>query len=147
RVRRPSGGTGARDVGAGGPGEQRRDESSDRGSGREAKGRDARRVAQDARRFCWQLGGVVGLDPRPFSLRQLLWMAEGKQSEAWNHTANLLATHWRIAAGKRGRNIKPSQFHPFAKGLKRRLSRDESRARLNEMVASYAKSKSAKSRQ
>jgi len=41
-------------------------------------------------------------------------MADGKQREAWNHTAHLLAMlDNRLTFGKRDTASKPSDFHPF----------------------------------
>ena len=41
-------------------------------------------------------------------------MADGKQREAWNHTAHLLAMiDNRLSFGKRNSASKPSDFHPF----------------------------------
>ena len=34
----------------------------------------------DIWRLIWQLAGVVGLDPGPFTLRELVWMADAKQT-------------------------------------------------------------------
>lgn len=75
-------------------------------------------------------------------------MAEAKQAEAWNHTSSLLAWIVKVKAGKKGRSIKPQQFHPFAKKRKTKLSNEASRARLNQFVRQYdGKRKSTKSRE
>jgi len=43
-----------------------------------------------------------------------MFMVDGKQREAWNHTAHLLAMlDNRLTFGKRDRSSKPSDFHPF----------------------------------
>ena len=59
------------------------------------------------------MAGIIGLNPGPFTLRELVWMADGHQTEAWNHTAALLAmlanTH---RDPKKTRAFKPSDFHP-----------------------------------
>ncbi len=64
-------------------------------------------------------------------------MAEAKQSEAWNHTSSLIAWIVKVKLGKKGRAIKPQQFHPFAKKQKVRLSNEASRARLNQFARQY----------
>ncbi len=47
-------------------------------------------------------------------------MADGKQREAWNHTAHLLAMiDNRMTFGKRDTPSKPSDFHPFLQREKR----------------------------
>ena len=56
---------------------------------------------------------MIGLDPGQFTLRELLWMADSRQTDAWNHTAAVLAmlanTH---RDPKKTRPFKPSDFHP-----------------------------------
>jgi hypothetical protein len=48
-------------------------------------------------------------------------MADGKQREAWNHTAHLLAMlDNRLTFGKRDTSGKPSDFHPFLQREKRK---------------------------
>ncbi len=74
-------------------------------------------------------------------------MSEAKQSEAWNHTATLVAYVLKSQAGKKGRSIKPKQFHPFLGRQKKKLSNEASRARLNQFVGSFdGKRKSTTSR-
>ena len=34
---------------------------------------------------------MIGVDPGPFTLRELVWMADARQTDAWNHTAAVLA--------------------------------------------------------
>jgi hypothetical protein len=65
-------------------------------------------------------------------------MSEGKQSEAWNHTAAIRLDLWKIALAKKGRRLKLAHFHPFlSKSAKRRLTREESRARLKAFAESF----------
>ena len=56
---------------------------------------------------------MLSLDPGPFTLRELVWMADARQTDAWNHTAAVLAmlanTHRNP---KKARPFKPSDFHP-----------------------------------
>jgi len=46
------------------------------------------------------------------SPREALWMAEAKQSEAWNHTAALLCGMASMFSDK---PLSPIDFHPMAK--------------------------------
>ncbi len=39
----------------------------------------------------WELAGAVGLDPRPCTLRQLLWAYQGRARFEWSHTSALWA--------------------------------------------------------
>ena len=53
-------------------------------------------------------------------------MADGKQREAWNHTAHLLAMiDNRMTFGKRDSSSKPSDFHPFLQRDKQRKKEDD----------------------
>lgn len=62
-------------------------------------------------------------------------MADGARVEAWNHTASIVATLINTRAFRKGAAVSPAQMHPYAKSLpKRKLSREESRRRLHEMV-------------
>ncbi len=53
------------------------------------------------------------MDPGPFTLRELVWMADARQLDEWNHTAAVLAmlanTH---RDPKKTRPFKPADFHP-----------------------------------
>jgi len=53
------------------------------------------------------------VDPGPFTLRELVWMADARQLDEWNHTAAILAmlanTH---RDPKKTRPFKPAEFHP-----------------------------------
>lgn len=56
------------------------------------------------------------------TLRELVWMADGRQSEAWNHTASLLAMLANIYRDtkKRPRPFQMQNFHPhLAQAAKR----------------------------
>lgn len=59
----------------------------------------------------FRLAGIIGIDPGPRTLRELVWMADAKRSEAWDHTAELLALVANIFSKNK---IKSSAFHPFA---------------------------------
>ena len=51
-------------------------------------------------------------------------MADGKQREAWNHTAYVLAMlDNRLSLGKRDSSSKPADFHPYL--LREKKLRDE----------------------
>jgi hypothetical protein len=55
----------------------------------------------------------VGLSPDPFTLRELLWLAEG----AFNHTALLAAAIWSAnPCLKRPRVFGADEFNPYPPG-------------------------------
>lgn len=56
------------------------------------------------------------MNPGPLTLRELVWMAEARQSDAWNHTAALLALLANAHRDpKKTRPLKPIDFHPHRK--------------------------------
>jgi len=57
------------------------------------------------------MSGVVGVDPSPFTLRELSLMFESKLTDEWNRTASLMTLISNALAGK-GRKFKISDFHP-----------------------------------
>ena len=59
---------------------------------------------------------MIGVDPRPLTLRQLLWMAEGAQRERWARASaamSVLANCHRDP--KKGKAYTPADFDPYAK--------------------------------
>jgi hypothetical protein len=60
---------------------------------------------------------LVGLNPEPLTLRELLWMAEGRSRENWQHTSMLLTMLFNCNRDpKRSKPAKPSDFNPFCTG-------------------------------
>jgi hypothetical protein len=60
-----------------------------------------------------ELAGVIGVDPGPFTLRQLIVMAEAKSRQAWNHTSAILAMLANVHRdAKKTRAYRPADFHP-----------------------------------
>lgn len=48
-------------------------------------------------------------------MRELHWMADGRQRDQWNHTAQLLAMLYSAFRGKGQRTLGPADFHPLVK--------------------------------
>lgn len=42
-------------------------------------------------------------------------MAEGRQRESWNHTAQILAMLYNAHRDPKSRAMKPAEFHPLAR--------------------------------
>jgi len=60
-----------------------------------------------------ELAGVIGIDPRRFTLRQIVVMAEAKSRQAWNHTSAILAMLANVHRdAKKTRAFRPADFHP-----------------------------------
>lgn len=56
-----------------------------------------------------EIAGYVGVDPYDFTLRELLYMRDGKEEVAWWHTAAVRST---IANSQRDPKKKPSPYTP-----------------------------------
>ena len=58
---------------------------------------------------------MIGLDPLPWTYRELLWMSDGKSKEAWNHTADLLSLLANINRNTEVRSVPfgREHFHPY----------------------------------
>jgi len=63
----------------------------------------------------WQLAGVLGVMPGPLTLRELVWMAEARRREAWQHTSSMIATLANIHRDpkKKPRPYAASDFQPL----------------------------------
>jgi len=84
----------------------------------------------------FELAGFVGLDPRPFTLRELSQMAHGRAARAWDHTASTLAMLANVHRDpKRSRTCAPIDFHPF----ERRRRRGTSPAALRSLKGLFKK--------
>lgn len=69
----------------------------------------------------YHCAGVLGVDPSPFTLGELLFMAEARDRTIWNHTAALMMTLANIHRDPRQRR-KPyamEEFHPYMQGEKK----------------------------
>jgi len=63
-----------------------------------------------------QIAGVVGVDPGPLTLRELLWMHESRVRDQWNHTSSILALTANCHRDpKKTASFAPQDFHPLEK--------------------------------
>lgn len=65
-------------------------------------------------RLCYELAGIVGIDPRRMTLRQINWMADGRRIDEWNRTA--LECVLFVNANRDPKKTKPfklATFHPY----------------------------------
>ncbi len=76
---------------------------------------------RDLWRLGYRLAGIAGVDPGPYSLRQLIWMADGAAQERWNHTAQLLATLCELQRNpkRRSQPFTADEFHPYLRTRRR----------------------------
>ena len=64
--------------------------AGDHGSDSESERRD-RPTAAELWRYVWELAGILGVEPGPLTLRELVWMYAARRRERWSHTANVMA--------------------------------------------------------
>jgi hypothetical protein len=62
----------------------------------------------------WQLAGILGVHPDPFTLRELYEMAQSRQKHDWQHTSNLMALLANLLTFNRSHTFKAADFDPFA---------------------------------
>ena len=72
----------------------------------------------DRKNLWWKLvhqcAGIVGVDPGPFSLRELMWMVESKDRGEWGRLSNLMALLANINRDpKKSKVFKPTDFNPY----------------------------------
>ncbi len=108
---------GARDglrEGEGGGSEGRGDNADADSLAREGDGRGNGKPT-DIYRLCYELAGIVGVHPGQWTLRGLVWAAEGAQKERWNHTSSVVAQQYSIHRDpkKRQKPYQPHEFNPF----------------------------------
>lgn len=77
------------DFGSGQPTVER-DGSDDR-TDAEREGSGDQESDVDEYELIWRLAGLVGVDPLPFSFRELVRMAEGRQELEWDLSNNVMA--------------------------------------------------------
>ncbi len=68
----------------------------------------------------WQLAGIVGVDPGPLTLRELLWMTDARRNDQWSHTAAVMALTANVHRNpkKRSQPYTPAEFHPLVEQKK-----------------------------
>ena len=58
---------------------------------------------------------MIPVNPRPFTLRELVWMADGAQRERWSRTSSMMALIANVNRNpKKTRGFRPADFDPFA---------------------------------
>jgi hypothetical protein len=67
----------------------------------------------------WQLAGILGVAPEPFTLRELIWMTDARRKEQWSHTSALMALVANVNRNprKRSRPYSPIDFHPLVERI------------------------------
>ena len=65
-------------------------------------------------KLIYQLAGIVGVDPGPFTLAELIDMVDGRQRDDWERHSALLCLIAIANRGSKQKEFKPQEFNPFA---------------------------------
>lgn len=68
----------------------------------------------------YYLAGIVGCDPGPLTLRELVAMVDGFCSNAWDHTSTIIATIINSNPYIKTK-VSPFDFHPYKQQQKQEL--------------------------
>ena len=93
------------------------DGTTDRVSGGGEQGTTGADSRGDGWHLIFQCAAIAGVEPWPYSLRQLLYMAQQKQEVHWERTA-WVAYH--IVAVNSKKRHKPADFNPYYQATKRK---------------------------
>lgn len=66
------------------------------------------------------MAGVVGIDPGPFTLRELLWMADSKLADSWGRSAQITAMIYNANRGENSSAATPDDFNPYRRDRSRK---------------------------
>lgn len=61
------------------------------------------------------------MNPDPFTLRQLAWMAEGRGEFLWNMTASEMALQINMNRKKGAKAVSPSELNPYSSKRKAKV--------------------------
>tara|TARA_R110002020_G_C15760684_1_gene727065 strand:- start:28 stop:429 length:402 start_codon:yes stop_codon:yes gene_type:complete len=61
----------------------------------------------------FKIAGALGIDPNPYSLKELFWLYEGRDRQQWMHTASITAT---LSASAGAKNCSIEKYHPYLAG-------------------------------
>lgn len=62
----------------------------------------------------YSLAGVLGIDPGPFTLRQLVIMSTARRRDEWDRAAGIIAMIYNVNCGPRDKPKSPADFNPYA---------------------------------
>lgn len=61
---------------------------------------ETERQIPDLERLSWELAGAVGIDPRPYTMRQLVQMVRGRERLTWNQFAAVVFGNHKTMTGE-----------------------------------------------
>ena len=60
----------------------------------------------------YELAGAVGVNPEPYTFREIIWMYRGKGKDEWSRLSVVLATTANMNSSK-GKRFTSSDFNPY----------------------------------
>ena len=60
----------------------------------------------------WEVAGVIGIDPLPLTLRELMWMARAREENLWTKVSHLMASSLNANPFLR-EHYRASDLNPF----------------------------------
>ena len=92
-------------------GDSKEDQKDNDGSGDRSEQEDwLKRMSN--RELAYFQAGIVGVDPRPFTLRTISWMSHGKERSDWNKFATVAAHIHNANCTKKSELIDFRDIHP-----------------------------------
>jgi hypothetical protein len=60
----------------------------------------------------WEIAGIIGINPLPFTLRELGWMIKARQKDMWEKISHLMASSLNANPFLK-EHYKPKDLNPF----------------------------------
>ena len=78
----------------------------------EGKGDDLQEAKVTNYQSCYELAGIIGVDPRQFTLRKLVWMSQAYERSEWNRAATIVVKLHNTHVTSESQLIKFQDVHP-----------------------------------
>ena len=86
--------------------------------------------------MCWELAGAAGgVDANKFSLRELVWLANGRRREEWDHSI--------LHAAAMGGKVDLDRMNPYRRPVEKSLTPEQRRKARKAAMADYVASMKA----
>ena len=60
----------------------------------------------------WEVAGVIGIDPLPLTMRELMWMARAREENLWVKVSHLMASSLNANPFLK-EHYRPADLNPF----------------------------------
>ncbi len=118
-----------------------KDAGSDSGSNNGADRKDKKPLPEGSprsnRELAYYAGGVVGVNPKPFTLRELSWMMNARDRKEWDRASMIIAKIHNANCAKVSDCIQSTDIHPYYCSDKTDMSREPTQAELAELRSAF----------